>query len=961
MNRKTVLIGGYYGFGNIGDEAILECILRDLRGLEPSLAFVIASGDPAETTGRHGVPAVAWTNVSALMAAAESCDLVLLGGGGLFHDYWPFEPDARLTRDHAGISYYSGFSALAVLFDKPLMMYAVGVGPLLTAEGRKSTREAFLPANVIAVREAESRSILESLGVGRDRIHVTADPAFGLRSPAPEHSVAFQGEAGLSGSPRPWAGVALRHWDLGSPPRWEAEVASALDSFLDRHRGSVAFVPLQDGREPLVNDADVAGRIRNRLRNGSRAVVVPRGSSLHDRAGVLAACDLVLGMRFHSLVFALAAGVPVVALAYDPKIRRLMVEAGLENRSVDLAAVHADGLDGLLQQALESSPAAREALRVWAGAVAVRARQTARLAVEILHRPSERRVTLDAETNRVLRSIATAKTRQVLEAQTHADRVRSETEKLANQVTSLETRVKALERELDLQGERAAAAERRRAAAEQALAALERQHAAAKDVIASLEGQCASADRTVATLQRELQTIKATLGWRLLQHLWRLRRGVAPPDSVRGDFVRLVVQGLRAWQRHGIQTIIARATQRLVRSAVHRTSGWRFSAGGAAMGATGATLLGVVERTGRSKGAVIFLPSIGWRVNLFQRPHHLARTFAQQGYVAVFDSSNAFDEVDGFQEIDHNLFLFSGPAQLLHQIPSPLLWTFPYNYDKAAAYPIGAKVVYDWIDDLAVFIHHEPQLLTRNHERALREAHLVTCVARVLHEQVRVIRPDALYLPNGVEDARITSPDGPVANDPALELLRRESKPIAGYYGALADWFDYEMLEEVARLRPDWNFLLIGPEYDDSLSRTSLTQRPNVAWIGPRPYAALPGYLRAFDVATIPFRLNPITMATSPLKLYEYFAGGKPVITTPMPECTAHPEVTAVNNAAEFAKALDPVRKQGRDPQFRRRLRAVAAANSWTERVRTVEKLVEALREAPPSGAARSSASPRST
>ena len=108
-------------------------------------------------------------------------------------------------------------------------------------------------------------------------------------------------------------------------------------------------------------------------------------------------------------------------------------------------------------------------------------------------------------------------------------------------------------------------------------------------------------------------------------------------------------------------------------------------------------------------------------------------------------------------------------------------------------------------------------------------------------------------------------------------------------------------------------------------------------WIGPRPYSSLPGYLRVFDVATIPFRLEPITMATSPLKLYEYFAGGRPVITSALPECIAHPEVHAAGSADEFAAALDIARGAGGDPAVRARLRVVAAANSWRERVRQIE------------------------
>ena len=120
-----------------------------------------------------------------------------------------------------------------------------------------------------------------------------------------------------------------------------------------------------------------------------------------------------------------------------------------------------------------------------------------------------------------------------------------------------------------------------------------------------------------------------------------------------------------------------------------------------------------------------------------------------------------------------------------------------------------------------------------------------------------------------------------------------------------------------------------------------MLKRENVRWLGPRDYVTLPGYLSLFDVATIPFRINAITQATSPLKLYEYFAGGKPVVTTPMPECRAYPEVRIAATAAEFASALDAARDQGRDPDFRARLRALGRENSWSARVMTVLRALD--------------------
>src|SRR5262249_32827280 len=158
-----------------------------------------------------------------------------------------------------------------------------------------------------------------------------------------------------------------------------------------------------------------------------------------------------------------------------------------------------------------------------------------------------------------------------------------------------------------------------------------------------------------------------------------------------------------------------------------------------------------------------------------------------------------------------------------------------------------------------------------NHQRGLREATLVASVARRLHEQARAARPDAIYLPNAVEYERFANPTVDVTTDPEVQHLLKEGRPVAGYYGALASWFDYDLLESVAGRRPDWNFLLIGPNYDESLvkfekgaeggpfplaSWHKLLQRPNVYWLTPRDYVTLPGYLQLFSVAMIPFAIN---------------------------------------------------------------------------------------------------------
>lgn len=342
----------------------------------------------------------------------------------------------------------------------------------------------------------------------------------------------------------------------------------------------------------------------------------------------------------------------------------------------------------------------------------------------------------------------------------------------------------------------------------------------------------------------------------------------------------------------------------------------------------------VLARIERSRGVVVFPVSISWNVDLFQRPQHMARCLARLGYCVVYDNSAWEGDFGGFREIEPNLYLYRGDTAVLHDLPDPILWTFCYNFELKDAYR-HPRVFYDLIDDFKVH-PYDPAFLEHNHRRALREADALAYVARRLAPLMSE-RDDALYLPNGVEFERFADDSVAIPDDPDLRRALDRGRPIAGYYGALAEWFDYPLLERLARRRDDWTFVLIGPDYDGSVKGRPALKLPNVFWLGPRRYGTLPGYLRAFDVATIPFVINDITLATSPLKLYEYFAGGRPVVTSPMPECLAYPPVLAAESVEEWSAALDRALERSRDPEHARVLRDVARENSWMARARAAD------------------------
>ncbi|HEV7764711.1 MAG TPA: glycosyltransferase [Thermoanaerobaculia bacterium] len=247
----------------------------------------------------------------------------------------------------------------------------------------------------------------------------------------------------------------------------------------------------------------------------------------------------------------------------------------------------------------------------------------------------------------------------------------------------------------------------------------------------------------------------------------------------------------------------------------------------------------------------------------------------------------------------------------------------------------GWKVVYDCMDEWDTFPGMKQELVAAE-ERLVPEADLVTVSARRLldkwhgrNERVELVR-------NATDYAHFAAPqtEHPLADVP---------RPIAGYFGAIAPWFDVALLAEVAAQRPHVSFVLLGGVFDVDVA--PLRALSNVHLLGQQPYAQMPSYLRDFDVCLIPFLVNEITAATDPVKFYEYISLGKPVVSTHMPELEPYRELLYLaEDAADFLRKLDLALSE-KDEGLRTRRTSLARANTWTARA---EVMLNAIRDAHP-------------
>ena len=339
----------------------------------------------------------------------------------------------------------------------------------------------------------------------------------------------------------------------------------------------------------------------------------------------------------------------------------------------------------------------------------------------------------------------------------------------------------------------------------------------------------------------------------------------------------------------------------------------------------------LLEAHSDATDVVVIPPTIGWDIPLTQRPHQLAHAFARRGYLTLFceDSKG----LENFESLGENLYLAQVPAPVLDRIPTPIVLALPYN--RAFVLHLrDPRVIYEVIDSLEVF-PYDQETLEASHNRWLEEADVVSVTAKNLWHEIRVVRPDAVLCPNGVEYAHFSGERKGVSSELPDDLapLVAEGKPIIGYHGALARWFDFALLRSVAIKRSDLSFVLIGPDHDGSFKRSRLKYLTNIHWLGPHPYSMLPHYIHQFDVALIPFTPNTITQATSPLKLYEYLAAGLPVVTTDLSECHDIPGVYVAKTEDTFLKGIDWALQAVNDSERRTKAQEFAKDNTWDARV----------------------------
>jgi len=363
---------------------------------------------------------------------------------------------------------------------------------------------------------------------------------------------------------------------------------------------------------------------------------------------------------------------------------------------------------------------------------------------------------------------------------------------------------------------------------------------------------------------------------------------------------------------------------------------------------------------------IIIFPVIDWHYR-FQRPQQISTRLASHGH-RVFYLRNHF--LKGTKLIlqpirndipiyDVQLGLLADKNLVADQLDESskeiLLGQFDFlqknlNISKAICFvdlpfwgPLvlelrkiyGWKIIYNAMDQLGGFSNVTSYMLEPEFE-LIRNSDFILATSHLLFNEKSRLNANCLLVPNGTEFHHFNYSTGILPNE-----LKDIRKPIIGYYGAISDWLDTDLIYSLASARPDWNFILIGRI--ESAAVSQLKKMHNVFLLGEKPYEILPGYLQNFDTCIIPFKKIPLTEATNPVKLFEYLSAGKSVVATDLNELRYYQEyVRLASSLNEWLEAIEIALDDYSPVQVEKRL-SFARQNTWDERLLLIEDAIQSI------------------
>ncbi len=356
---------------------------------------------------------------------------------------------------------------------------------------------------------------------------------------------------------------------------------------------------------------------------------------------------------------------------------------------------------------------------------------------------------------------------------------------------------------------------------------------------------------------------------------------------------------------------------------------------------------------------IIWRSTFGFNVPLYQRPQHIASNLAKENCLVFYEVTTMTDKVKAIKKEKDNLYLVNFNNAFIEKIimkeinkqekPKYLQiystdWHLTLN-SMQKYLDNGFKLIYEYIDHLAPELagtKELPKNIIEKYEYAMNHKEVyVVVTAESLKEEVlkRRGKENLAFSSNGVDYKFFKDISKDYKFDSEFLSVLSKGKPIIMYYGALAKWFDYSLLEKIAKTNK-YSIVLFGVKYDESYDE-ELKYTNNIYFLGSRDYKVLKNYASKADILTIPFKINDITASTSPVKIFEYMALHKPIVTTKMRECLKYKSVLIGENHEDFLRKLEKALELKNNSKYINTLDKEAKDNDWSAKAKAIVDLIK--------------------
>ncbi len=333
-----ILLSGYYGFGNMGDDSLLLSITKGLRELNPDVRITAFTKNPKEMTRKYGVRCINRFNIFAILGEMRHAKLLISGGGSLLQN----------NTSAKSLEYYCFIINLAKKIGLPVMVYANGIGPLYGDYSHKKVCRVLNKVDSISLREPSSFDLINEIGVTTDggRVTVSADPAFMLSSADNARKQYLMDKFGMkSKNEKHYFAVSLRSVsglrsaaNLGED-KFISEMAAAFSEIYKKYGVCPVFVPVQAS-----HDIEICKTVCKKTAKmcGCDEILV-ENLTASELTAILSDMDFAIGMRLHMLIYATVAGIPAIGISYDPKVDAFLSYSG-QTATPSLSSITAEDI-----------------------------------------------------------------------------------------------------------------------------------------------------------------------------------------------------------------------------------------------------------------------------------------------------------------------------------------------------------------------------------------------------------------------------------------------------------------------------------------------------------------------------------------------------------------------------------------------------------------------------------------